>query len=168
MKTGELGKTFHDGEVIIRQGEPGDRMYIVQTGTVAVIAHKNGQDFQITNLKTGDVFGEMALFQQETRSATVRAVGEARVITVDKKGFLRRVHEDPSLAYRILQQMSERLRRMNGELSRSNRGVFVERRSFKGRRTIDRRQCNGNAAAENRIRADRRGPDRRKNYCQIA
>ena len=69
-------------------------------------------------LEEGDVFGEMALFQQQPRSATVRASGEARVLTVDKRIFLRRVHEDPSFAYLILQKMSQRIRDLDTELVR--------------------------------------------------
>lgn len=59
----------------------------------------------------------MALFDREVRSATVRAVGEVRVLSVDKRTFLRRVHEDPSLAFRILQKMSQRVRELSAELA---------------------------------------------------
>ena len=68
-------------------------------------------------LETGEVFGEMAIFDQQPRSATVRAKGNARVLTLDKRAFLRRVHEDPSLAFRILQQMSHRIRVLDEKVS---------------------------------------------------
>ncbi|HUW83971.1 MAG TPA: cyclic nucleotide-binding domain-containing protein [Phycisphaerae bacterium] len=68
-------------------------------------------------LGEGDVFGEMALFERETRSATVRSLGEARLLSVDKKTLMRRVHEDPSLAFHIVQGMSRRIREMNAELT---------------------------------------------------
>jgi CRP-like cAMP-binding protein len=60
----------------------------------------------------------MALFERMPRSATVRALGEVRVLTIDKKTFLRQVHEDPSLAFRILQKMSYRIRELDTELFR--------------------------------------------------
>ena len=172
MKIGELGRTYHDGEVIIRQGEPGDRMYVIQAGSVAVIAQIGGREIHIADLKAGDIFGEMALFQQETRSATVRAVGEARLISIDRKGFLRRVNEDPSLAYRILQQMSGRIRKMNTDitqLKREVRAVLKERRVFTERRTVQRRRSTPqSAASEKRARETRRdGGERRKQYYLI-
>ena len=60
----------------------------------------------------------MAIFEREARMATVRALGPARILSVDKKNFLRRVHEDPSLAYRIVQTMSRRIRELSGEVAR--------------------------------------------------
>ena len=173
MKTGELGKTYQDGEAIIRQGEPGDRMYVIQSGCAAVIAQIGGKEIHIANLSAGDIFGEMALFNKEVRSATVRAVGEARLLSIDRKGFLRRVNEDPSLAYRILQQMSARLRKMNTEISqlkREVRAVLQERRAFKERRTIDRRRSTQQGdVSEKRASKDRRDRnERRKRYSSLA
>jgi CRP-like cAMP-binding protein len=51
------------------------------------------------------------------RSATVRAVGEARILTVDRRTFLRRVQEDPSLAFNILRTMSGRIRELTEKLA---------------------------------------------------
>ncbi|MCK5407408.1 MAG: cyclic nucleotide-binding domain-containing protein, partial [Candidatus Krumholzibacteria bacterium] len=62
--------------------------------------------------------GEMAIFEREVRSASVRARGEARVLTLDKKNFLRRINEDPSLAFRIVQAMSGRIRELSKEVAR--------------------------------------------------
>lgn len=169
MKTGELGRTYRDGEVIIRQGEPGDRMYVIQAGDVAVTRQTDGREIHIANLKAGDIFGEMALFEQEVRSATVRAIGESRVLSIDRKGFLRRVNEDPSLAYRILQQLSGRIRKMNADFSQLRREVLVERRSFQERRTTERRRSTPpGATSEKRAGADRRDrTERRTHYHSV-
>lgn len=117
MNQGDLGKLYQDGEVILRQGEAGDRMYVVQAGQVEVLQEKEGKEIRLTLLGEGEIFGEMALFDREVRSATVRAVGEVMVLSVDKRTFLRRVHEDPSLAFRILQKMSQRVRELSAELA---------------------------------------------------
>ncbi|HUV27568.1 MAG TPA: cyclic nucleotide-binding domain-containing protein [Anaerolineales bacterium] len=66
----------------------------------------------------GEFFGEMAIFDRDVRSATVRALGDARVLTVDKKNFMRRVHEDPSLAFRLVETMSRRIRELGEEVAR--------------------------------------------------
>ena len=117
METGALGKTYANGAIIFRQGDVGDCMYVIQAGQVEVLHEQEGREVYLTTLGEGDVFGEIALFQREARSATVRALGEARVLTVDKRTFMRRVHEDPSLAYRILQKMSNRIRELSTELA---------------------------------------------------
>ena len=122
METGALGKAYRNGEAIVHQGEPGDCMYVIQTGQVEVILEREGKEVRLAVLGARDVFGEMALFEREARSATVRALGEVRVLTVDKKTFLRRVHEDPSLAFSILQKMSYRIRVLNAELVRLKTG----------------------------------------------
>ena len=118
MGTGELGKTFEDGETIIRQGDDGDCMYVVQAGEAEVVVQGSGGEVRLSTLKEGDVFGEMALFTRSKRSATIRALGRVRVLTVEKHGFLKRVHEDPSLAYRILEKMSQRIEALNAEVLR--------------------------------------------------
>ena len=118
MEHGALGKVYRNGEAIVRQGESGDCMYVIQAGQVEVLQEREGKEIRLSVLDEGDVFGEMALFEREARSATVRALGDARVLTVDKKTFLRRVHEDPSFAFRILQKMSHRIRELDAELVR--------------------------------------------------
>jgi CRP-like cAMP-binding protein len=122
MVTGGLGKIYRDGEEIVRQGGVGDCMYIIQTGQAEAIQGKEGKEVRLAVLGEGDVFGEMALFERKPRSATVRALGEVRVLTIDKKTFLRRVHEDPSLAFRILQKMSWRIRELDNEMVRIKTG----------------------------------------------
>ena len=118
MSTGELGRVYHDGEVIIRQGEAGDCMYEIQGGKVEVIQEKSGKEICLAVLGKGDFFGEMAIFEHDVRSATVRALGEVRALTIDKRTFLRRITEDPSLAFRIVERMSHRIREMNNKLVR--------------------------------------------------
>ena len=75
----------------------------------------------------GDIFGEMALLDREPRSATVRALGEVRVLTLDKQTFMRSVHEDPSLAFRVLQTMAHRIRTLSAELAQIKAGVKTAR-----------------------------------------
>lgn len=122
MELGALGKEYNDHDVICRQGETGDCMYIIQMGAARVLREENGEEIEVGRLKAGDVFGEMAIFDRQPRSATVRASGAVRVLTLDKRAFLRRVHEDPSLAYGILQKMSQRIRALDAELSTIKRG----------------------------------------------
>jgi flavin-dependent dehydrogenase len=117
MSAGSLGRMYRDGEIIVRQGELGDCMYVVQDGTVEVLIESADQQIQLNVLGKDDFFGEMAIFDHEIRSATIRALGPARILTIDHRNFLQRIHEDPSLAYRLMQVMSERVRRLSGEVA---------------------------------------------------
>jgi len=115
-KMGELGKIYNSGEIIVRQGDVGECMYFIQSGNVEVIRESDGKDVKLAELGQGEFFGEMALFEKGVRSATVRPLGEVRVLSVDKRLFLRKIHEDPALAFRIMQKMSRRIRDLDKEL----------------------------------------------------
>jgi CRP/FNR family cyclic AMP-dependent transcriptional regulator len=114
----ELGKRYREGELIVRQGEMGSCMYVLQEGEVEVLFRDGDKEVCLAVLAEGDFFGEMGLFEQEVRSASVRALGDVRALTIDKRTFLRKVHEDPSLAFNILQRMSHRVRELNAALIR--------------------------------------------------
>ena len=116
MNSGALGKEYKGGDVIVNQGDVGDCMYVIQEGEVEVVRIENGNIIRLAVLGRGDFFGEMSIFEKETRSATVRALGKVRLITVDNKTFMRRIQEDPSLAFRIFQTMAARIKGLNEEL----------------------------------------------------
>ena len=117
MNLGALGKIYQNGETIVREGEIGDCMYVVQDGYVEVVSDAGNHEVHLAILGKDEFFGEMAIFEHEIRSATVRALGPARILTVDHKNFLRHMHEDPSLAYRLMEVMSKRVRRLSGEVT---------------------------------------------------
>ena len=117
MRDNLLGRIYSDGEVIARQGELGDCMFVVQRGRVQIVLEgPDGSETPLGVIEEGDLFGEMAILEKQRRSATARALGEARVLTVDRRTFLRRVKEDPTLALNILRSLSHRIRHMNQEL----------------------------------------------------
>jgi len=119
MTNGALGKVYQDGQVIICEGDDGHCMFVIQEGEVEVIINgDDGQEIRLGVRGEGEFFGEMAIFDRDVRSATVRAMGDARVLTVDKKNFMRRVHEDPSLAFRLVETMSRRIRELGDEVAR--------------------------------------------------
>jgi CRP/FNR family cyclic AMP-dependent transcriptional regulator len=121
MGQGALGRIYLDGDPIVRQGEIGDCMYVVQTGKVEVVLGGEEGEQHLAVLEPGDFFGEMALFEREVRSATVRARGEARVLKIDKKTLLRRITEDPLLAVKFLETLSHRIRDLNERCARLER-----------------------------------------------
>ncbi len=118
METGALGKVYQDGEIIVRQGEVGNAMYVIQSGKAEVVEEVSGKTVPLAVLGENDFFGEMALFEHQVRSATVRALGAVRVLTVDKKTLLRRIQQDPTLAFRMLEHICHRLRKLDSEVAR--------------------------------------------------
>ena len=82
------------------------------------------KEFLLAELTDGDFFGEMALFEGETRRATVRAIGETWVYTLERDSLFRRIDEDPSLAFRLIQQMSYRIRELETKLVRTSRAAY--------------------------------------------
>jgi CRP-like cAMP-binding protein len=117
MTEGALGKTYSSGELIVRQGDEGNCMYVVQAGELEVVREEHDGNVRVALMNAGDIFGEMSIFERELRSATVRALGEARVLSVDKKTFLRRIQEDPPLAFNLVKIMSHRIRRLTEDLA---------------------------------------------------
>ena len=117
MSCGALGKVYGQGETIVLQGDEGSCMYVIQDGEVEVVRSHDGTTVRLAILGPGDIFGELSLFGNGRRSATVRALGDVRIVTVDRNTFMRRVQEDLTLAFRIFQTMAARLNSMNAELA---------------------------------------------------
>ena len=112
-----LGRTFHAGEDIVREGEEASCMYVIQRGEAEVLKNIEGKQCCIDTLGAGDLFGEMAIVEHTTRSTTVRALTDVQVITINQSTFLRRVQEDPSLAFNIMRVMANRIRHLDEELA---------------------------------------------------
>lgn len=115
-KKNVLGHLYQDGEVIIKQGSTGQCLYVIQQGKVEVVKENKNSSTTIAVLGEKEFFGEMALFEKDVRSATVKAKGEAKVLTLNKKGLYKTIQTDPSLAFRLLEKMSNRLRKTNKQI----------------------------------------------------
>ncbi len=118
MSAGALGKVYENGEVLMRQGERGDGMLVIQEGEVEILLERDGRTTRVRVAGEGELIGEMAIFENVVHSATVRALGRVRVLTVDRRNFLRQVNEDPTLAFRIVQTMSLRVRELSDQVAR--------------------------------------------------
>jgi CRP/FNR family cyclic AMP-dependent transcriptional regulator len=118
MKSNTLGHLYKDGEVVIKQGTIGDNFYVIQEGEVEVIDESGEKETVLAVLKETDFFGEMGLFEKDVRSCTVRAKGDAKILTLDKKSLFKNIKQDPSLAFRLLEKMSNRIREANKHFSK--------------------------------------------------
>ena len=123
MNASGLGKVYGDGEIIFRQGDSGDCMYVIQEGKVEVFLEQEGKEVSLKLCREGEFLGEMALFYREPHPASARVLGNARVLTVEKKNFLRRIQEDPTIAFRLVQMLSQRIKELGEEVAVLNRVV---------------------------------------------
>ena len=89
---------YGPGEVVLRQGDPGDSLYVVRAGSVAVQLGALGARKEIATLSAGQFFGEMSLMTGESRSATVVAKSDCECYVVDKQAFQEILEERPELA----------------------------------------------------------------------
>lgn len=118
MKEGELlGRSYSNGEIIFREGEKGEAMYVIQAGKVKITKSTASGDVTIATLESGDIFGEMSLFDRLPRSATATAYGDARILSIDKKKLFASIDKDPTLVFKILETMSKRIRRLNEDFT---------------------------------------------------
>jgi CRP-like cAMP-binding protein len=80
-------RTYQDGAHIVREGERGDEAFIIAEGRCAVYKQIDGEEKLVKELGPGEVFGEIAVFTSQPRSASVRAMGEVSVAIVTRKQF---------------------------------------------------------------------------------
>jgi small-conductance mechanosensitive channel/CRP-like cAMP-binding protein len=92
---------FGPGEVIVREGAEGESLYVVLAGRVEVSKDLDGQPVVVRQLGVGEVFGEMTLFLDAPRSATVRAVEECRLLRVGRAAVRSLLEGDPTLLERL-------------------------------------------------------------------
>jgi small-conductance mechanosensitive channel/CRP-like cAMP-binding protein len=99
---------FGPGEVILRQGEPGDSLYVVRSGEVAVRLALHGVQRDVATLSAGQFFGEMSLMTGESRSATIVARTDVQCYVVSKDAFQEILDSKPELAATISEILSHR------------------------------------------------------------
>lgn len=108
---------FEAGEVIIRMGDFGSTLYVIKSGRVEVVLERPTENIVVASLGQGEVFGELAIFDGELRSATVIAVEPTETVTLDHIDIVRVIHRSPELALSLLKSLSGRLRAANARAS---------------------------------------------------
>lgn len=110
-------RTYRRGETIFRENDPGDALYIIQTGLVRIYrVTADGREKTLAILTDGDFFGEMALVDDLPRSAVAQARDKTQVLVIYKQDFERLLAEDPHLCHAIITGLSRRLRAANEQL----------------------------------------------------
>ncbi len=118
--------TFNSGQIICEEGDPGQEMYIILSGSVLVCKQVEGQiDTVVARFGPGDCFGEFALFDQSPRSATVQAEEVTQLLVFSRHDLELLIETAPQMAAQfmlvLMDELSERLRNTNEQLSQSIR-----------------------------------------------
>ena len=109
-----VGRVCASGEILFRDGDPGDTMYVLRSGRVRVFKEANGREKTLAYIEAGDFFGEMALLNNKPRTASAECVEETRVLVIDGKTFEAMLRGNAEIAVRMIQRLAKRLDQANG------------------------------------------------------
>ena len=115
-------RAFEPGQVVFREGDASDTCYVVRAGHArAVREHGDGRTITLATFGPGDIFGELAMFEDELRSATVEAIEPTeRGGACSARDMRRLMSEHPEIAMRLVIALGRRLRETNERLSRQS------------------------------------------------
>ncbi|PKL40627.1 MAG: cAMP-binding protein [Spirochaetae bacterium HGW-Spirochaetae-1] len=106
--TGQMNRIYKDNTMIFSEYEPGEELFIIQSGKVKITKIVD-EEVLLAVLKPGDIFGEMALLDNKPRSASAITFGDVTVLAINKQNFENMVQQQPQLATRLIQLLSERI-----------------------------------------------------------
>jgi CRP-like cAMP-binding protein len=114
--------SFDSGQVLFKQGDPGDAAYVVLSGSADVLVSSQSGEIKVATLEPNSIVGEIAILCDVARTATVRANEPLETLRIRKDHFLKLLAEFPEMAVEIMRVLADRLSHTTAELSeaRSN------------------------------------------------
>ncbi len=104
-------RTYKRGEVIFHLGDPGDSLFILESGRVKVYTYaESGDETILSIIGPGECFGELALIDEQPRSATIQAMERVEALTIGRQAFRSVIREYPQAAEYLLRAMARRIR----------------------------------------------------------
>ena len=114
-------RSYEAGEVVFREGDEGSTCHVVRSGALkATKAHPDGRTIALTELHRGDMFGELALFSGERRSATIEALEDTTTVALLADDIRRLLVSQPSIAVKMLAALANRVRGANERIARQS------------------------------------------------
>jgi CRP-like cAMP-binding protein len=110
-------RSYPKNSVILFEDDPGDALYMVVSGqTKVVLIGEDGREVILSVLQEGDFFGEMALVDDEPRSAHVIAMQDSNLMVLRREDFQRTLQDTPTIAFGLLRELSRRLRKADDKI----------------------------------------------------
>ncbi len=106
-------KSYKADEIIIKEGESGSEAYVIVSGSVEVIKQTGEETKVLATIEQTGYFGEMAIIENEPRSATVRAKNACTLLTIKGEEFRNMMKTNAELSFNIIQAFSKRIREIN-------------------------------------------------------
>jgi CRP-like cAMP-binding protein len=114
-------RSFEAGQVIFREGDASDTCYVVRRGHArAIRAHGDGRTLTLAHFGPGDIFGELAMFDDERRSATVETLDSVEAVAILGADMRRLLREHPDIAVKLVIALGRRLRAANERIARQS------------------------------------------------
>jgi CRP-like cAMP-binding protein len=105
----EMNRSYQKNDMIFAEGEPGDEFFIIKSGSVKIAKVTNKNEILLAVLKTGDIFGEMALLESKPRTACAVANEECQLMAVNRTNFDQMIKTQPQLITRLTAMLAERI-----------------------------------------------------------
>jgi CRP/FNR family transcriptional regulator, cyclic AMP receptor protein len=116
-----VSRRYQAGEVVFREGDGGDTCFVVRSGLArAVRQHSDGRSITLSHFGPGDIFGELAMFDDEPRSATVDVIDALEAVAIPGRDMQRLMREHPEIAVKLNTALAQRLRATNERLARQS------------------------------------------------
>jgi CRP/FNR family transcriptional regulator len=145
---------FDTGEAVFHEGDDSDTCYIVQQGHArALREHADGRQITLATFGPGDIFGELAMFGDELRSATVEAIDELDVVGILGGDMRRLMREHPDIAVKLSISLGRRLRAANERLARQSFQTVQSRVALVLVQLVDQARAEGAAPTDVLVRA---------------
>jgi CRP-like cAMP-binding protein len=114
-------RTFEQGEIVFRKGDESDTCYVVRSGRArATREHPDGRTITLASFGPGDIFGELAMFEDERRSATIETLEPTTVVAILGPDMRRLMATHPMISMRLAIALGRRLRESNERLARQS------------------------------------------------
>jgi len=104
-----FGREYRAGDVLFREGEKGELMFVVQTGLVRISKQLQGMDRTLATFGRGEFLGEMAILNEKPRTATATVVEDARLLVIDAKTLETMISNSHEIALRLIKKLALRL-----------------------------------------------------------
>ena len=111
-----FGKKIPPGTVLFHDGDKGEEMYIIQSGSVKISKSVRGVEKTLAVLEKGEFFGEMAILNDKPRSASATTVDECEMLVIERKTFDTLLRSNVEIAIRFIKRLADRLREANDQI----------------------------------------------------
>jgi len=104
-----FGREFAAGDILFREGDPGDQMFVIQSGAIRITKTIAGEERVIAVLGPGEFLGELAILNSKPRSATATIIETARCLVIEAKTLETMVARNAEIAMRLIKKLAKRL-----------------------------------------------------------